>query len=36
MGNTSDYLATAIAWNEPEILDQDMTPADIVAALERL
>jgi hypothetical protein len=34
--NTSDYLAIAVARNEPEILDQDMTPGDIVAALERL
>jgi hypothetical protein len=30
--NTSDYLAIAVARNEPKILDQDMTPGDIVAA----
>ena len=30
MGNTSDYLATAAAQSEPEILDQEMTPSDIV------
>jgi hypothetical protein len=34
--NTSDYIATATARNEPEVLDQDMTAGDIVAALERL
>ena len=34
--NTSDYLAIAVARNEPEILDQNMTPGDSVAALERL
>ena len=36
MGNAADYLTTALARNEPAILDQDMTMADIVAALERL
>ena len=27
--NTNDYLAIAVARNEPEILGQDMTPGDI-------
>jgi hypothetical protein len=34
--NQTDYLATAIARDEPAIIDQDMTRADIVATLERL
>jgi hypothetical protein len=34
--NNSDYLATAAARNEPEILDQDMTRDDIVEVLAYL
>ena len=34
--NSADYLATTAARDEPEIIDQDMTRGDIIAALERL
>jgi hypothetical protein len=34
--NNSDYLATAVARNEPEVLDRKMTPTDIVEVLKRL
>jgi hypothetical protein len=34
--NNSDYLATAVARNEPGVLDREMTPTDIVEVLKRL
>jgi hypothetical protein len=34
--NRPDYFIPAVLRDGPEILDQDMTPGDIIAALERL
>jgi hypothetical protein len=34
--NQANYPTTAAARNEPVIIDQDMTPGDIVGALEHL